>query len=94
MRYKAYGVIPKEHEDDNRDLSPGSSPDAQKVAQEEVLYETDDRDEARTIKQNGGFVKDEKFFAVTRVVDSQAGEGAPSGGSGKHDVDQPLSKGQ
>lgn len=67
-RYVCYGTVAKEHEDNNPDLTAEDQ-----RPPEEVVYSTDDREEALAIKRNGGFVGENNQWTVaTRVVDTQA----------------------
>jgi len=54
-RYHILGNVAVEHDDNNTDLDAGSSPDAQKT-EEQVVYTTDDIEEAKQICRSGGFV--------------------------------------
>jgi len=65
-RYGLYGVIPKEREfnkpSDFATQNVGDSGDV-------LIYETDDREEARAIYEAGGFEKDGVWHVVTRAED-------------------------
>jgi hypothetical protein len=65
-RYALYGVIPTE-----REANEPMSLEEQNVGDSGVvlIYETDDRDEAKAIYQAGGFERDGVWNAVTRVED-------------------------
>lgn len=52
FRYKVYGVKPAEHEDTNEDTKT----DDQTLTDVIEVYETDDREEARNLVKEGGFV--------------------------------------
>jgi hypothetical protein len=66
-RYALYGLIPKEVEANERAMTL----EEQNVGDtgDTLIYETDDRDEARTIYEAGGFGRNDTWYVVTRVVD-------------------------
>lgn len=80
-RYALYGVIPTERDANVRAMTlneqnVGDSGDT-------LVYETDDREEARAIYEAGGFERGGVWHVVTRVEDrvkrgSRAREGAAS----------------
>jgi hypothetical protein len=79
-RYVCYGTVAKEHDETNADLAASDQ-----RPPEEVVYSTDDREEALAIKRNGGFVgEDGQWTVAARVVDSQA-EPAQSAARDKRD---------
>lgn len=85
-RYHLMGVRTVER-DDNRDLKAGNNPDSQHVAGE-VVYTTNDKDEANQISKNGGFTREgEGWTAVAGWRDTQATASAGA------DAPSPLKKG-
>jgi hypothetical protein len=66
-RYGLYGLVPQEHEANERAMTL----DEQNIGDSGVLlvYETSNATEARAIYEAGGFMKDGKWFVVTRVED-------------------------
>lgn len=66
-RYKIYGVVPSEQDDLNTDLG------TQRIGGTVELYATDDRDEAKQIIQNGGFMRGDMWFAATWARDTATG---------------------
>jgi hypothetical protein len=69
-RYALYGVIPTE-----RETNEPMSFEEQNVGDSGVvlIYETDDREEARIIYESGGFERDGVWNVVTRVEDRTKG---------------------
>ena len=67
-RYGLYGVLAQEYESNKpEDFGKQEASDSGSV----LIYETDDRDEAREIYQSGGFMRDGQWNVVTRVEDRQ-----------------------
>lgn len=67
-RYVIYGVIPSEHEDDNSD-----TPSAQKIGGTVPIYDTEDREEARSVMNAGGFFRKEQWYAAIWAKDTVDG---------------------
>lgn len=67
-RYVIYGVITSEHEDDNAD-----TPEEQRVGNTYPIYRTDDKEEARVIVREGGFIKDDRWLAAQWAIDTETG---------------------
>lgn len=65
-RYGLYGVIPEE-----REVNKASDFETQNIGDkgDALIYETDDRDEARRIYEAGGFMRGDVWYAVTRMED-------------------------
>lgn len=84
-RYEVLGYVPQERED-NRSLDPQD----QRVAEDQVVYTTDDKDEAERMRLAGGFVQGDpdegQWTVVTGWRDTQkepadgSGSGAPKKG--------------
>lgn len=69
-RYKLYGFKPASYEDNNVDAPVNH----QKMTESVVVYQTDDRNEAKNIVQEGGFIsKNQGYIAVQGAVDSMTG---------------------
>lgn len=72
-RYVVYGYVAEEHEPGNPEFEPRSSVD-QHRAGAAVIYDTDDRWEAkRIVNIEGGFIRDEKWFVAVGALDTQEG---------------------
>jgi len=71
-RYVLYGVIPSEHDEDNRDLA-ADTPEGQKIGGTIPLYGTDSEAEAKKIYREGGFLRNDKWLAVTWGKDTETG---------------------
>ena len=65
-RYGLYGVIPRE-----RESNEAMDYDTQNIGDkgDALIYETNDREEARRIYEAGGFMRGEVWYAVTRMED-------------------------
>lgn len=61
-RYELYGFKPEEHDDANRDTSVTH----QKLTSVIKVYDTDDRNEAKQIVQEGGFVSPAMGYVVVQ----------------------------
>lgn len=72
-RYRIFGVVPSEHDEGN----PGLDPEAQRVGSTVELYGTDDKEEAKKIINEGGFLRDvrgkEIWCAATWAQDTNTG---------------------
>lgn len=68
-RYVVFGFIPSEHELGN----PNLNPEAQKVPKSVPIYSTDDEQEALKIVREGGFIKNDQWFAAVGAQDRQTG---------------------
>lgn len=66
MRYKLYG-----HQAQTFDDNTGLDPSAQTDIQYEQVYETDDREEARKIVRNNGFIVNDNFVPVLWAEDTE-----------------------
>ena len=66
-RYGLYGLVPQEREVNERPMDF----EEQNVGDsgETLIYETDDRDEARKIYEAGGFGRNDTWYVVTRMED-------------------------
>jgi len=83
-RYALFGVIPTEREvNEPMELDEQNIGDSGDV----LIYETDDRDEAGEIYRAGGFERNGKWHAVTRVVD-RTKQSAPSAAT--HSLTSPV----
>jgi hypothetical protein len=71
-RYLLFGVIPSEHEDDNKDLI-NETPEAQRINGTLPLYGTDDKDEAMKLYKSGGFERNGCWLAITWGQDTTTG---------------------
>lgn len=69
-RYHLLGTVANENEDDNSNLSPDNQ---RTEGNEVVLYTTNDKVEAESIRQAGGFISPdtEKWTVVTGYRDSE-----------------------
>ena len=74
--YGLYGMLPKEREENEAPMSY-----EQQLAEEgeQLLYETDDRDEATALYQAGGFERDGKWHVITRVENRTLAGGGGAG---------------
>lgn len=68
-RYILYGTLPSDHPDDNRDVNP----DRQQSVQLVEVYDTNDHDEAKALKQAGGFDRNGQWVVVTGGKDTETG---------------------
>jgi hypothetical protein len=68
MRYQLIGHVTVEH-----DVNEQVMTREQQQGTNEVVYETDDRDEAQKLVREGGFIRqrDSKWIAVTGARDTQ-----------------------
>jgi len=86
--YGLYGIIPREREEN---VKPMTYEEQLREEGEQLLYETDDRDEATQLYQAGGFERDGKWHVITRVENRTLAGG---GGAGpvKESPTEPPSK--
>ena len=68
-RYGLYGVIAKEREANERPMEMQEQNIGDSGAT--LIYETDDREEAKQIYMAGGFERDGQWHVVTRVEDRE-----------------------
>lgn len=68
-RYVVFGFVPSEHDDKNSDVNP----EGQKITGAIPVYSTDDEQEALRMVKEGGFIKNDQWFAVTGAQDRQTG---------------------
>jgi hypothetical protein len=71
MRYELYGMLPSEHDDANRDTNSGN----QKLSAVIKVYDTDDRDEAKKIVREGGFISPTRGYVVVQGAKDTEGGG-------------------
>ena len=72
-RYVVYGYVAEEHEGNEPDFQPRSAAE-QHRAGAKVIYDTDDRWEAkRLVSIEGGFIRDDKWHVAVGALDTQDG---------------------
>lgn len=68
-RYEVYGVVPS----DKEMMNAGLDPDMQQISGTIKIYATDDKDEAKKIYREGGFVRNGQWLACTWLKDAETG---------------------
>jgi hypothetical protein len=62
MRYKVYGMYPSDHSEDNSDTSVSN----QLITNAVNVYETNDRNEAKRLVSEGGFITEDRGYVVVQ----------------------------